>query len=78
MTDREVFAACIQHSLASVGATQKLLSEPAIELLFRASQGLLRIASKILRAALHEAHERDQSFIDEHVMEIALTETLPS
>lgn len=70
--DREAFAAMIDHALKGVGATQKLLADPALELLFRTSRGVPRIASKILRAALRRAHDKDQSFIDETVLEYAL------
>lgn len=63
------FIAMILHGLAAVGAKEKLLSDPAMEMLWRASHGLPRVASKLLRAALREAHHRDQSFVDEHVIE---------
>jgi MSHA biogenesis protein MshM len=77
--DRETFCAFIDHGLKAAGATSKLLSEPALELLFRASRGLPRVASKLLRAALRAAHERDQSFVDEHVLDAAIEEmSLPA
>jgi len=66
----------IEHGLKAVGATQKLLADPALELLFRSSRGVPRVASKLLRAALRRAHDKEQSFIDEAVMEQALDETL--
>jgi type II secretory pathway predicted ATPase ExeA len=69
---RDAFAALVSASLEAVGATQKLLGDPALEMLFRASRGLLRPASKILRAALRAAHDADQSFVDEHTMERAI------
>ena len=55
-----------------MGATEKILADPAMELLLRASRGLPRVASKLLCAALRLAHERDQSFVDEHVLEAAI------
>ena len=67
--DRECFAAMIDHGLKAAGATQTLLSEPAREQLFRASRGALRVASKLLRAALREANDRNQSFIDDATMD---------
>jgi type II secretory pathway predicted ATPase ExeA len=70
--DRELFAAMIDHGLAAVGATQSVLADPARELLFRASRGVPRVASNLLRRALREAHERNQSFIDENTMEAAI------
>jgi len=70
--DRELFAAMIEHGLKAAGATQTILAEPARELLFRASRGVPGVASSLLRHALREAHERNQSFVDEHSMEAAI------
>lgn len=65
---REDFEALVEHGLKSAGANERLLSEPALELLVRTSRGIPRIASRLLRAALRAAHERDQSFVDEHIL----------
>ena len=70
--DRKLFAAMIDHGLEAVGATQNVLADPARELLFRASRGVPRLASNLLRRALREAHQRNQSFIDENTMETAI------
>lgn len=70
--DRDAFVAMVDHGLRAVGAKDKLLSDPAIEMLFRATHGVPRIASRLLRTALREAHHRDQSFVDEHVLEAAI------
>jgi type II secretory pathway predicted ATPase ExeA len=70
--DRELFAAMLDHGLAASGATQSVLADPARELLFRASRGVPRVASNLLRRALREAHERNQSFIDDNTMEAAI------
>jgi Holliday junction resolvasome RuvABC ATP-dependent DNA helicase subunit len=43
-----------------------------MEQLFRASRGIPRVASRLLRAALRLAHERDQNFVDDHIMEAAV------
>ena len=75
-TDRETFDALISSSLEAVGATDKILGDPALEMLLRASRGLPRIASKVLRAALRLAHEREQSFVDEHILEAAIDDVL--
>jgi type II secretory pathway predicted ATPase ExeA len=66
------FVAMVAHGLSAVGAKDKLLSDPALEMLFRASHGIPRVASRLLRTALREAHQRDQSFVDEHVIEAAI------
>ncbi len=71
---REDFAALVSHGLAAAGAHDKLLSDPALELLFRTSHGIPRVASRLLRTALREAHHRDQTFVDEHVLEAAIEE----
>ena len=65
---REDFLAMVEHGLKLAGAKTKLLSEQAMELLWRVSHGLPRHASRLLRTSLMLAHERDQSFVDERVM----------
>ena len=69
---RDDFATLIDHGLQAAGATDNLLADPAREMLFRASRGLPRVGAQLLRAALREAHEHDQRFVDEHAMERAL------
>ena len=75
---RDAFAAMLEHGLKAAGATTKLLGEPALEMLFRASRGVPRVASRLLRAALRLAHEKDQNFLDEHTMEAAVEECTPA
>ena len=70
--DRPLFTALIDHAFAAAGATQTLLADPARELLFRASRGVPRVAAHLLRRALYEAHDRNQTFIDDHTMEAAI------
>jgi len=72
--DRPSFGAAIEHSFQVAGATRAVLSDPAVELLFRASRGVLRAAAKILRVAMRIASDKNQGFIDEHVLEAALGE----
>lgn len=74
--DKDAFAAAIAASLAAVGASQKVLAEPALDLLFRQSRGFLRVAARLLRSALRLAHEREQSFVDEPIMALAVDELL--
>lgn len=75
--DRDGFSALIDHGFTAAGATQTLLADPARELLFRASRGVPRVASTLLRRALQEAHTRKQTFIDDHTMEAAI-DALPA
>lgn len=72
--DREVFIAAIEHGFKAAGASQKILADPAMEMLFRSSRGVLRIASKSLRTAIHMAADRGQNFLDETVIQAALDE----
>jgi len=72
--DRDTFTAAIDHALKAAGATQKVLSDPAVEMLFRACRGVLRVASRLLRAALRIAHAKGQTFIDEPTLQAALDE----
>lgn len=69
---RDELTALVAHGLTSAGATEKLMSDQALEMLFRASHGFARVASRLLRTALREAHRRDQSFVDEHVLDAAI------
>jgi hypothetical protein len=39
---------------------------------------LAGLASKLLREALRLAHEREQGFVDEHVLEAAIEDVLVS
>lgn len=72
--DRPAFGAALEHAFQAAGATQTLVSDAAIELLYRASRGVLRVASKILRVAIRVAHDKNQAFLDEHVFEAAIAE----
>jgi type II secretory pathway predicted ATPase ExeA len=65
---RDEFIDMIEHGFTAAGATTKILAEPALEILWRVSHGVPRVASRMLRASLELAHERDQSFVDEHTM----------
>ena len=71
---RDSFVGLVTHALAASGVRDTILSEPALEMLFRQSHGIPRVCSKLLRAALREAHRRDQAFVDEHVVEAAIEE----
>ena len=74
--DKDAFLVCILASLAAVGATNKILADAALDELFRQSRGFLRLAGKLLRAALRIAHANDQSFVDEATMALAVDEVL--
>lgn len=75
---REDFAALLQHATQAAGHKAKLLTDPALELLFRVSHGVPRAASKLLRAGLRHAHRRNQNILDESVLQAALDELLPA
>ena len=70
--DRDLFGAMIEHGLKAAGATQAVLADSARELLFRASRGVPRDVSDLLCRALREAHDRNQTFIDDHTLEAAI------
>jgi type II secretory pathway predicted ATPase ExeA len=72
--DRDVFGAAIEHGLKAAGASQKVLADQAMEMLFRSSRGVLRVASKTLRAAIRLAADRGQAFLDEPTVQAALDE----
>ena len=72
--DRETFVAAVDHAFKNAGATQKILSDPAAEMLFRSSRGVLRTAAKTLRTALRLASEKEMRFLDEHILSAAVEE----
>lgn len=74
LTDRKLFVAFLQQGLEAAGATSSLLSDPAVELLFRASHGIPRNLARLLREALMLAHEQDKSFVDDTMVEAVLDE----
>jgi type II secretory pathway predicted ATPase ExeA len=73
-TAREIFQAFVAHGLSAAGAKGTVIADSARELLFRASRGLPRQAATLIRRALRVAHEREQSFVDDAVMEAAIGE----
>ncbi len=77
LLDRDHFFAMIDHGLKAAGTTSNVLSDPARELLFRASRGIPRVASKMLRTAMRHAHDRDHNFVDDHAMEWAVQALVP-
>jgi general secretion pathway protein A len=72
--DRQSFGVAMEHAFKAAGATQTVVSDAAVELLFRASRGVLRVASKITRVALGIASDKHQAFLDEHTFEAAVAE----
>jgi MSHA biogenesis protein MshM len=76
--DRETFGRAVAHGFEAAGATSKIISDQAVELLFRSSRGVFRAASQLIRAALRIANERDQSFLDETIIQQAIDELSPA
>jgi type II secretory pathway predicted ATPase ExeA len=74
---RDDFRALIDHALKAAGAKDRLLSDSALELLWRASRGVLRAASRLLRSALQQAHRRNQNLVDDHALSAAIDELTP-
>lgn len=71
-SDRDEFLAMVDHAMTTAGAQTRVLSDHALELLWRVSRGLPRIVAKLLRASLILAHDLDQSFVDDTVMNLAI------
>lgn len=70
--EREDFKAFIEHGLKAAGTREKLLTDTASEMLFRVCRGIPRIASRVLRAGLKEAHTRNQNLVDEAALKAAV------
>lgn len=63
-TDPALFAAMLDHALAVVGAPHDLVTPDARELLLRASRGIPRLVSHILRISLILADDRNMNALD--------------
>lgn len=74
LTDRQTFNAFLEEGLRAAGATTDFISEPATELLFRASGGMPRRLALLVREALYLADEQDKSFVDDTLLEVVLDE----
>jgi len=72
LTDRDAFSAFLKQGLQAAGASSGLLSDPAIELLFRASHGIPRRVAWLVREALMLAHDLDRDFVDDTIVEAVL------
>ena len=72
--DRDTFLAVLDHGFKVAGASAKMLSDQAAEMLYRASRGIFRVASRLLRACLRIAQERGQTFLDEPIVQLAMDE----
>ena len=73
--ERDDFKALVEHGIKAAGSREKLLTDSALELLFRVSRGIPRIASRLLRAGLKQAHARNQNVVDDVALKAA-AETL--
>ena len=73
--ERDDFKALVEHGIKAAGSREKLLTDSALELLFRVSRGIPRIASRLLRAGLKQAHVRNQNIVDDVALKAAV-ETL--
>lgn len=74
---RDDFKALVDHALKAAGSKNKLLSDSALELLWRSSRGVPRAASRLLRAALQQAHRRNQNLVDDQALCAAIDELTP-
>lgn len=70
--ERDDFKALVDHGIKAAGSREKLLTDSAVELLFRVSRGIPRIASRLLRAGLKQAHARNQNVVDDVALKAAV------
>ena len=70
--ERDDFKALVEHGIKAAGSREKLLTDTAVELLFRVSRGIPRIASRLLRAGLKQAHARNQNVVDDVALKAAV------
>ena len=65
---RDELLAMVAHGMKVAGGNVKVFADPALEVLYRASHGVPRTASHLLRLSLVCAHERERDFVDEDTM----------
>ncbi len=70
--ERDDFKALVEHGIKAAGSREKLFTDSAVELLFRVSRGIPRIASRLLRAGLKQAHARNQNVVDDVALKAAV------
>lgn len=74
ISSREQFGAFLEHGLDAVGVKSSIVADSARELIYRASGGVPREIAKLIRRAMRRADERGQSYLDDVVVEEALSE----
>jgi MSHA biogenesis protein MshM len=72
--EHERFAKLIQHGFKVAGCSHTLISDPGMELLRQASQGLPRHAGRILQAALQLAAEKNLKHLPDDLLQQAIAE----
>jgi type II secretory pathway predicted ATPase ExeA len=72
--DRETFLVALDHGFKAAGATTKVVNDQAAEMLYRASRGTFRVASRLVRTSLRFAQEKGQAFVDETIVQLAIEE----
>lgn len=74
LSSRNEFQSFLSHGLGAAGATTKIVSDTAAELLYRVSHGLPREAARLLREGLIGADERQSTMLDDIILEGVLAE----
>ena len=74
--ERDVFCAMVDHGFKVAGASRKVWSDSAFEILVRQSHGVPRLCGRLIRASLRHAHEKNQDFVDDAIVQAALDESL--
>jgi MSHA biogenesis protein MshM len=74
---RDDFRLLVEHGVKAAGARERLLTDGALELLWRGSGGVPRVASRLLRAALRQAHRKNQNVVDDDCLTAAIDELTP-
>jgi MSHA biogenesis protein MshM len=72
VTQRERFPLLIQHALKSAGCQQTIISDPGLEMLRQASQGIPRKAGLILKNALRLAVAKGLSHLPDDLIHEAI------
>lgn len=74
LSERKIFLEFLEHGLKAAGADSELFADNTAELLFRASRGVPRRVSRLVREVLMLAHDQNKNFVDETTLESILDE----
>lgn len=73
---RDAFLCMVEHAFTAAGASRKVFSDAAMEVLLRHTQCNPRLCARLIKASLRRAHAHGVDFVDDHLVQAAVDENL--